>query len=454
MRLVHTSDWHLGQRLFDLPRDEEHQRFLRFLLTVLQKQQADVLVIAGDVFDSANPPAEAQRAYYNFLADCKKLLPLLTIVVIGGNHDSPARLDAPAELLRAARIHVVGALPTGDSGSGLDLDRLLIPLPRADGQVGGWLVAVPYLRPVDLPSLPAGDLPEATAPALSGELDEATRQALVEERESAALLQGLHELYARLFAVARLRMQPGQALLAAAHCYLADCKSTPDSERKIQLGNKLPLPVTLFPEDVAYVALGHLHLAQTVAGKQHVRYCGSPIPLSLSEDVYPQQVLMVQLDGEQLTSVEAVPVPRAVAMLRLPAQPLPQVLQALQALPPRGTDPEALRPYLEVNVLVAPGETQLDLRRQVEDALKPAEARLLKLTVVHAEGESGLQAHGLVTPTTSLRELDPEEVLLRCYRRAMGSAEAVLPAELQALFARLLEEVKGGSSLSGAGDVL
>ena len=149
-----------------------------------------------------------------------------------------------------------------------------------------------------------------------------------------------------------------------------------------------------------------------------------------------------------------VPVPRAVAMLRLPAQPLPQVLQALQELPKRGTDQEALRPYLEVNVLVAPGETQLDLRRQVEDALKPAEARLLKLTVVYAEGESGLQAHGLVTPTTSLRELDPEEVLLRCYRRAMGSAEAVLPAELQVLFARLLEEVKGGSSLSGAGDVL
>jgi DNA repair protein SbcD/Mre11 len=140
--------------------------------------------------------------------------------------------------------------------------------------------------------------------------------------------------------------------------------------------------------------------------------------------------------------VEPVPVPRAVAMIRLPAQPLSQVLLALLALPPRGNGPQALRPYLEVSVLLAAGETQLDLRRQIEEALTHAEALLLKLTVLHAAGDSGVVAHGTVTQTTSLRDLDPEEVLLRLYRRSVVSADAQLPDAQRRLFARLLEYVR------------
>ena len=257
MRLVHTSDWHLGQRLHDRSRDFEHRQFLDWLIELLWQKQADALVIAGDVFDSANPPAEAQRAYYEFLATCRRRLPELDVVVLGGNHDSPTRLDAPADILRAVRIHVVGGLPPEG-----ELQRAVIPLHRRGGEIAAWLVAVPYLRPTDLPSLLTTELAVATGDAAADALAQAARW----EQAGTQLLDRVRAIYAQLFATAQDRRQPGQALLAAGHCFLAQTQTSVDSERKIQLGNKLPLPVDLFPPAVAYVALGHLHLAQRVAG--------------------------------------------------------------------------------------------------------------------------------------------------------------------------------------------
>lgn len=107
MRLLHTSDWHLGATLGGHPRDSEHQRFLAWLLETLKAQAVDVLLITGDIFDTANPPASAQRLYYDFLARCYTELPALTLVIIGGNHDSASRLDAPADLLNHLRVRVV-----------------------------------------------------------------------------------------------------------------------------------------------------------------------------------------------------------------------------------------------------------------------------------------------------------------------------------------------------------
>src|SRR3569832_2175324 len=116
LRLIHTSDWHLGHRLYNHGRAAEHARFLAFLHDLIVTEDADALVVAGDVFDSANPPAEAQRAYYEFLAACVRRKRDLNLIVLGGNHDSPARLDAPAQVLRPLNIYVLGGL--GGHGPG------------------------------------------------------------------------------------------------------------------------------------------------------------------------------------------------------------------------------------------------------------------------------------------------------------------------------------------------
>ncbi|HET9988148.1 MAG TPA: exonuclease subunit SbcD, partial [Kofleriaceae bacterium] len=152
MRLLHTSDWHLGHTLKEVTRDHEHHAFLTWLLEQIRAEAPDVTVITGDVFDSATPPASAERMWFEWLAAARRARPGMDIVAIAGNHDSPARLGAASAVLRELGVHVVGSLPREPSGE-LDFERILIPV--ASGQA--WVAAVPFLRPVDYAALPAGE---------------------------------------------------------------------------------------------------------------------------------------------------------------------------------------------------------------------------------------------------------------------------------------------------------
>ncbi len=354
MKLLHTADWHLGQTLHGVSRRFEHQRFLRWLLGALADESADALIIAGDVFDVAGPSSDAQQSYYDFLAECRRRFPALDVVVVGGNHDSPARLDAPADLLGALGITVVGGLPDGD------LERLVVPLHDARG-VAAWCVAVPFLRPRDLPS------PER--------YDDASRHTI----------EGHRALYRRLTDLARARRAPGQAIVATGHCYMAEGLVSELSERKIQVGNQHALPDDVFPEALAYVALGHLHRAQRVAGQNRIRYSGSPIPLSLAERTYEHQVLAVELDGERLIAARPLYVPRAIEILVIPEQhaPLEEVLPLLSFLPRDDGNAPETRPFLEVRVKVETAHPRL--RQEIEAALEGARARLLRIDVMKPE---------------------------------------------------------------------
>jgi exonuclease SbcD len=387
MRLLHTSDWHLGHTLYDTSREAEHAAFLDWLLDTLEAQKVDALLVAGDIFDTANPSAEAQAAWYQFVARARRRCPELDLVVIGGNHDSAARLDAPDPLFSALDVRVVGGLPRAEGA--VDLERLLVPL-EVQGEVRAWVAAVPYLRPADLP--------------------------LVSEEAGDRLVAGVRSVYAEVLEGARARREPGQALVAMGHCYMVGTELSALSERKILGGNQHALPVDLFPEDVAYAALGHLHKAQRVGGREGVRYSGSPLPLSLSEASYSHQVLLVELEGEQLASVRPLPVPRRVEMLRVPSRgtaELKDVLMLLEALPALEPEtPDWRRPYLEVSVELPRPEPAL--RRQVEAALEGKAARLVKLTPLY-QGTGNALAED--QPGVSLKERTPEDVFRARYAR-------------------------------------
>ncbi|MBZ4397851.1 exonuclease SbcCD subunit D C-terminal domain-containing protein [Myxococcus sp. MISCRS1] len=388
MRLLHTSDWHLGHTLYDVSREAEHGAFLEWLLDTLEAQAVDALLVAGDIFDTANPSAEAQAAWYQFIAKARRRLPRLDVVVIGGNHDSAARLDAPDPLFAALGVKVVGGLPR--AGGVLDLERLLVPVHDAKGHVGAWVAAVPYLRPSDLPP--------------------------VREEVGDRLVAGVRAVYEEVLEAARLRRRPGQALVAMGHCYMTGSELSELSERKILGGNQHALPVELFPEDVAYAALGHLHKAQRVGGREGVRYSGSPLPLSLSEANYRHQVLVVELKDGVLEGVESVPVPRRAEMVRVPARDaatLEEVVGLLEALPAMEEGvPDWRRPYLEVCVSLPRPEPALRLK--VEKALEGRAARLVKLTPAYT-GTGGALAEA--RPGLSLRERTPEDVFRARYAR-------------------------------------
>lgn len=412
MRIIHTSDWHLGHTLHEVSREGEQKAFLDWLLDTIRDRRADALLVCGDIFDSANPPASAQRLWYGFLAEARRRFPRLAIVAVGGNHDSAARLDAPEPVLGEFGIRVVGGVPYGDDGT-VQWDRLVVPLCDDDGTVGAWVAAVPYLRPADLP------------PVLEGEGD--------------PLVEGVRRFYAEAIAAANRHRQPGHPLLVTGHCYMTGTTLSELSERKILGGYQHALPAGLFGESVAYAALGHLHLSQAVGGSRHIRYCGAPLPLSLGEAGYPNQVLLVEFEGETLGSVEPIRVPRTVEMRRIPATgalPLDELLPILSALPGNGDDASAANaPYLEV--CVALDRPDPNLRQRIAAALSGRAARLMKITPVYPGSADPLAA---AAPERSLRDFTPEEVFVQRYR---SSFDVDPSPELLAAFHTLVEEVSG-----------
>lgn len=411
MRLLHTSDWHLGQTLHNFDRTHEHQCFLDWLLDTIVAEDVDALLIAGDVFDNSNPSAASQRQLYRFLQQAKARAPQLDIVVIAGNHDSPGRLEAPGPLLEAHGTRVVAHVQR-DAAGNIDLERCLVPLTGKDGQVAAWCVAIPFLRP--------GDVPRVAAPGDGG------------GDAFDAYLAGIRLLYQQAYDLARARASAGQAIVAMGHCHMVGGDASPDSERRIVIGGTEALPASMFGPDVAYAALGHLHLAQRVGQQEHLRYCGSPLPLSFAEVGYKHQVLRIDLDGGRAAAIEPLYVPRAVELLRVPASPAPvkQAIAELVGLDLPDLPPEAW-PYLEVRVLLDAPEP--GLRAQVEAALEGKPVRLAKI-----EPTRRVVTTAGVEPALSLdqlAQLQPDDIFRRLWQQRFGEDA---PDDQLAAFTELL----------------
>ena len=411
MRLLHTSDWHLGQSLHNFERHYEHQRFLDWLLDTIVAERADALLIAGDIFDNANPSSASQKQLYRFLQRAKERVPHLNLVVVGGNHDSPGRLEAPGPLLEAHGTRVIGAVQRHADGA-IDLEALVLPLTGADGAVQAWCLAVPFLRP--------GDVPRKAADA--------------ETADSAAdpYLAGIALLYKQALDLALTKRQPGQAIVAMGHCHMVDGQMSADSERRIVIGGTEMLPAGIFDPAIAYAALGHLHLAQAVGKQHHIRYCGSPIPLSFAEVGYQHQVLRIDLDGDAVREIAPIAIPRAVQLLRVPAKPalIGQVLEELAALDVPDAPTEE-QPFLEVRVRLDAPEP--GLRARIEAALDGKPVRLAKIETSSAARGSVLDAE--VMTLDRLEQLKPDDIFRQLYRQRFGN-EA--PPEQLSAFAELM----------------
>ncbi|WP_409316849.1 exonuclease SbcCD subunit D C-terminal domain-containing protein [Pseudomonas sp. KCJK9016] len=408
MRLFHTSDWHLGQNLHGQERDFEHACFLEWLLRQMKLAQPDVLLIAGDIFDTVNPPVKAQERLYDFIVSAHEQQPLLTIVMIAGNHDSGSRIELPAPLMRRLRTHALGRVLWLDDGQ-LDAERLLLPLPDASGEIAAWCLALPFLRPAEVTGAQLGD----------------------------NYLRGIGQVHEWLIDAANARRQPGQALVAISHAHMAGGSVSEDSERSLIIGNAEALPASLFGPSISYVALGHLHKPQKVNGEERIRYSGSPIPLSFSEISYQHQILDVVLDGEKLVSVEPILIPRSVNLQRLGPAPLAEILLQLADLPNIDLLAEPQRqPWLEVRVTL--DEPQPDLRHQVESALQGKAVRLVRIAAEYA-GNRGADGAEDGSALIDLDQLTPQELFSRAWLDNYGSE-----VDEQTLkdFAELLQDVQ------------
>lgn len=413
MRLLHTSDWHLGQSLHNFERSHEHQCFFDWMLGAIVSEQADALLIAGDIFDNANPSSASQKQLYRFLQQARQCAPQLDLIIIAGNHDSPGRLEAPEPLLEALGTRIVGHI-VRDLDGAIDLERLVLPLTGKCGAIEAWCIAIPFLRPGDVPR--KEDDPCAD-PAAEPAFDPGSDVDPVLD----PYLAGIALLYRQALALALSKRQPGQAIVAMGHCHMVGGDISNDSERRIVIGGSEMLPAGIFDPAIAYAALGHLHLAQQVGTRQNIRYCGSPIPLSFAEIGYRHQILRIDLGGESVTAIEALPVPRAVELLRVPKQPAPlaEVLAALAqlpTLPPDSPSEPHLLPLLEVRVRLDGPEP--GLRARIEQALAGKAVRLARIDTSNAAASPGLK---LTLTLDQLAQLHPDDIFKRLYLQKFGT---------------------------------
>jgi exonuclease SbcD len=409
MRILHTADWHIGQLFHEYDRTYEHQQFLDWLVTTIKEKQIDVLLISGDVFDLSNPSATSVKMFYTFLNQAVKISADLQIIITAGNHDSASRLESPKPLLESSNIHIIGLLERREDG-GIDYEKLVIPLKDKKGEIKVWCMAVPFLRMGDYPAITDCGNPYA---------------------------EGVAKQYEDVYQFASAKKQAGQSIICMGHLHTQHAEKTDldDFERPI-MGGVECISAGAFHEDIKYVALGHIHKAQRIGGKDHIRYSGSPIPMSFSELNYKHQVIVFDLDKESISNLESIEIPLSVNLLRVPSRnsKLSEVLSALDQLPSSSANRE-LAPYLEVRVLLEGPEP--GLRHKIETALIGKYVRLAKIDVKYPVSETSGENTELAAED-QLQELKPLEVFSKLYQSKFN---VPVPETIQQLFNQIAEEV-------------
>lgn len=283
MKILHTADWHIGKKLHKHELSKDFDLFIQWLCETIKNNSVDLLLVSGDVFDLANPSSEARRQYYKALMVLRQLE--CKIILTGGNHDSPAMLDAPQHLLRELDMHVVGGLPG-------NLEDVIIPVHGKDGTPGIVVAALPYLRDSDLRTSGNGNS--------------------YEERIE-TIRSGIQQIFTEAARICKEKF-PEVPAVAMGHLFAAGME-TSESERDIQIGNQAAFDASQFGEDFKYIALGHIHKPQRVGAAVQAYYSGSPIPLSFSERVDEKRILL--LDTEKGWTPESIRIPSFRKLLKI-----------------------------------------------------------------------------------------------------------------------------------------
>ncbi len=393
MKLLHTADWHLGQTFFDYDRKMEHLVFLDWLKKQVREQEVDVLLVAGDVFDSPNPSAESQKMYYHFLRDVTTETPHLQIIIIAGNHDSAARLEAPNPLLETMNVTVRGVVKRTPDGE-IDFEHLIVPLNK-----GGYCLAVPYLRQGDYP-------------------------------ESATYAEGVQAMYKLLLDKIEDRSKP---IIAMGHLQAtgSEISENDRAERTIIGGLECISPET-FDESIAYTALGHLHRAQRVSGRENVRYAGAPLPMSFAEKNNKQGATLVTITDK--TEIKRLEFDAPVKLISIPKEPLPlaEVIAEIEKLP-KG-EVNNCSPFLEIKVRIT--EPEPSLRHQLEQALRGKAVRLAR---IEASTPPTKNTERIISYEI-LQKINPLDMAIDIFKRKYGGED--MPGTMKELLQTVIREVE------------
>lgn len=397
MKILHTADWHLGQRFNHRERQEEHQQALDWLMATIIAEEVDLLIVAGDVFDIGNPPNYSRKMYYRFLTDLRNTS-CRHIVITGGNHDSPAMLNAPKDLLLALQVHVVGEAST-------DINDEIIELFDEEGKLEAVVAAVPFLRDKDIRISVAGE----------SSMERVER-----------IKEGLRRHYELAGEAVAKYTEKEVPIIATGHLYAKGAEAG-DRQDNIYLGNRENIEASEFPVVFDYVALGHLHRSQVVGQEYRVQYSGSLIPLSFSELEDRKVVKIIHFENRRMVEgVREIPVVECRKIRKLEGS-LEQVQKQLEKLAGEVEDKE-LRAWVEIVV-------ESDKIIPNLDALLKSFANEMPIDILKTKNKKDHYSLDQQVENADLEELSPLEVFIK--KCSSGGQEPEELKELEMTFKEL-----------------
>lgn len=409
MKVLHTSDWHLGQQFYEHDRRVEHQAFFTWLLATLVEQQIDLLLVAGDIYHTATPSASAENQLYQFIKDAKKASPQLHVVIIAGNHDSANRILAAQPLLAQFDTHVVGRFDVATP------DETVITI-NTNGK-RAVIVAMPFLRASDV--------------------------SLLSQTESGpSYAQGVAKAYELALEHATNINEQNSPLIVMGHLHAKGGDISSDSERNLVIGGEESISANVFGKQANYVALGHLHKAQQVAKSDIIRYSGTPIPMSFSERNYTHQVNVVEfiIDEKQhiSTTVNPLYIPRSADVIILPKGECVRLSELCEQIKALDTAQNTTAPYLRVKLKSSDIDTTF--REQIEQAL---EGKHIKFCGIERVREQSAQNddNTVFEDLSEVEMLNPLNLLEQAFANDKDMAGQSVPDELKALLSDVINEL-------------
>lgn len=403
-RILHTSDWHIGRKLKERDRAEEFQQFFEWLSEIINSEKIDALIVSGDIFDNSTPSSQAQELYYSFLAKVSKSSYCHHIVITSGNHDSASFIDAPSEIMKMCKIHVVGKASD-------DKSREVIELKDSNGQTELIVCAVPYLYERDLITARKDDT-----------------QADRDSRIKAGIISHYEEVFRE---AAELQKTNDVPVVSMGHLFLeAGITRTDEGEHSLYLGTAIKVGSDIFPENIAYTALGHLHSPQSV-GRVNMRYSGSPIALTFGELGVQKSVSIVEFEGKNFKEVKEIPVPVYQIMTRISGN-MAEIERKIRNL-------AELKKSVWVEVTYTGSEIVGDIQERLNEILKDYENNdyeNVEVLSIRNETVHEITAHDTekLLPAT-LENIKPLEMLEFFFK------ENEIPKETQEIFTPLYKEI-------------
>ncbi len=395
MKILHTSDWHIGHKLYEKSREKEHKFFFQWLYQFIKENRVELLLVSGDIFDTAIPSNASLKLYYDFLISLQNTI-CKSIIIIAGNHDSPNTLEAPKKLLNALNISVIGKVDN-------NLDKIIFPINGTNIIV----VAVPFLRDRDIRN------------AISNE-----NFNKINIRYKRALVNYYNKLAKRC-----QEINNNNFFIAMGHLFATNTIVS-RSESNIYLGGVGDISAEDFPKIFDYIALGHLHKAQKVGNKENIRYSGSPIPLGFNEAKKNSKVILLDVNNNNIDSIKEIIVPkfRDIISINTNIDNIETILKNIKKS-------SNLTPWIDI--ILEDRNENLNLNNKIDKIVKDLDLEVLMVSIKNNKKFNYIKDNKI---STTLSSLTPEKIFEKKCKEEQFTLEKNI--EIKDIFYEILSDIR------------